>query len=847
MSLLEEFGLNGYLPDMSAPRYTEELIPIKEIVNGIIITKDNRYLRILEISPTNFESKSFVERDDLINDFKSWLKIAPINIQIKIITKQTDPTEIVQSILSRCQKENDEDIENLLKHYTNLIYNLSNKDAVTKKFYMIISYEGRNNPKRNPTFEDIEDEINYTINIIQSNFARMDNMVTPLGDEADPKWPVLEFLYSIFNPRTNRREFGKPEQTLSDRINRLYSDNLKISSNNTHAPSIDSIVSPLSVDVNYSDIVILDGLYHTYLLVAGDGYPIYTVAGWFNGCFSLGPGETVDVFIHKEPTDQFVRTVAQKMKFNTIKLGEKNEMQADYEKTSKALNAASYMKDAMNNGGEIPFYMTTLITLTGYSYEYLMKRKNQIMDYYRSRDMHVYALKNIQEEAMKSSFPFLSLSPKLYFKGKRNILSSGLASCYPFISADMNDKDGILMGLDSSNSTMCILNPFNRKAYKNANMVILGTSGAGKTYTEQLMALRMRAKGTQCFILAPDKAHEFKRACTLGVNGEFIKIASSSTDHINIMDIRPTNSEASEILQGDAAENTVYVSNKANSIITFISLLIPDLTNEEEQIIDTCIIETYEKYGITDDNDSIYLDPNDKEKGLKKMPILEDLYDNLINSGVHDRIIRILSQFITGSAKSFNKRTNVNLDNKYIVFDLSGLQGRLQPAGMFIALDFIVGRIREDVTEEKMVFIDEGWQLIGSGANEKAAEYVKWLFKIIRGYNGGACIATQDIKDFFSLKGGEYGNAILSNSQIKMLLNLSPNEAEFVQEELKLTRSEIRDIKNYKKGQCLICANSNHIPVRIIGSDYETELITTDPDQVKKVIEKMKNNGGTID
>lgn len=846
MSINEEAILNGYLPDASAPRYTQEYIPIKDIVNGIIITKDDRYLRLLEILPTNFESKSFAERDDLINDFKQWLKIAPVNIQIKIITGKNDPSKVVQPIISRYKKEKDKDVKNLIKHYTDLVFNLSTQDAISKRFFLILSYEARNAQKRNPTFKDIEDEINYTINTIKSYFSRMDNIVIPLGDKNDPKWPILEFLYPLFNPRTSQKELNKPEKTLSDRINRLYTDNLKIYPDKDPTPSVDSILAPLNVDVNRPDVVIMDGLYHTYLLVAGDGYPMYTAAGWYSGYFSLGPGETVDLFIHKEPPEQFIKSVSQKIKFNSVKLGEKNDTQVDYEKTAKALDAANYIKNAMNNGGEVPFYITTLITLTGYSYEYLMQRKTQIMEYYKSKDIHVYALKNIQEEAMKSSFPFLTLSPKLYSKGKRNILSSGLASCYPFISADMNDKDGVLMGLDLINSTMCILNPFNRKSYKNANMVILGTSGAGKTYTEQLMALRMRAKGTQCFILAPDKAHEFKRACTMGVNGEFIKIAASSTDHINIMDIRPTNSEAAMILQGDAAENTVLISEKAGSIITFISLLIPDLTNEEEQIIDTCIIQTYNQYGITEDNNSIYKDPNDKDKGLKEMPILEDLYNNLIDAGINNRIIKILSQFITGSAKSFNNRTNVNLDNKYIVFDLSGLQGRLLPAGMFVALDFIVGRIREDVTEEKMVFIDEGWQLIGSGANEKAAEYVKWLFKIIRGYNGGACIATQDIKDFFSLKGGEYGNAILSNSQIKMLLNLSPNEAEFVQQELKLTRSEIRDIKNYQRGQCLICANSNHIPVKIIGSDYETDLITTNPDQVKKVIEKIKENGGVL-
>ena len=188
----------------------------------------------------------------------------------------------------------------------------------------------------------------------------------------------------------------------------------------------------------------------------------------------------------------------------------------------------------------------------------------------------------------------------------------------------------------------------------------------------------------------------------------------------------------------------------------------------------------------------------------------------------------------------------MNLDNKYIVFDISELNERLIPAGMFIALNFIVKRIKEDVTEKKMVFIEEGWQLIGAGANVKAAEYVKWLFKIIRGYNGGACIATQDINDFFSLNGGEYGEAILSNSQIKMILHLDKEEARTIQRRVGLTEEERRMIRDFDKGMCLVCANSNHIAMYIIGSNYEHKLITTDPDEVRYIIQEIQENGGVL-
>lgn len=842
--------LDGYMPDTSAPYYTQDYVPIKKMHGGIIQTKDDRFLRIVEVLPVNFESKSFQEKDDIIYEFRGWLSISPINIQIKIITEDSDPRKIVNRVFERIDSENDEDARTLATHYTNLLMQFGGGGAIARRFYMIVSYEPKASSKKNPSDEEIVQELNESIEAISTYFDRMGNVIIPLsdtGEEKDEEFAVMEFLYKLYNPRTSKNEPFKDATTLQQRIERVFKDKRKITNNPNAMVELDDVLAPMNIDVTKKDCVMYDGLYHSYMLVAGDAYPIRTFAGWFPAMFSLSPGETVDIYIHKEPRNQFLKKISSNIRYTTVKLEEKNKTQADYEKTEQALDSATYIKEVINQSGEDPFFLTTLITITGYTYEDLIKRKEYLIEAFASRDITLNPLTNIQEESMRSSFPFLDLSPKIYEKGKRNIMSSGLASCYPFISVSMNDDGGILMGLDNINKTMCILNLFNKKMYPNANVVILGSSGMGKTFLEQTMALRFRAAlGTQCFILAPYKGHEFQRACKVGVNGEFIKIAASSKDHINIMDIHPTVSETAMMLMGESFENTILVSEQANAIITFISLLINDLTNEEEQIIDTCIIRAYAKYGITEDNDSIYIDPFHKERGLKEMPIIEDLYRELEETQISDRILQILSQFITGSAKSFNNRTNVDLNNKYIVFDISELQGRLLPAGMFVVLNTIVNRIKEDVTEQKMVFIDEGWRLIGGGANEKAAEYVKWLFKIIRGYNGGACIATQDIQDFFSLNNGEYGNAILANSQMKMLLKLSSEELKFVQNEVNLTTTERRAINKYQRGDCLICASANHIPVHIEASDYERKLITTDPEEVKEVIAEMKANGGKL-
>ena len=855
MSIISDIGLDSYVPDQSAPRYTQDFINIEDIREGMIITKDKRYMKMVEVKPINFFMRSLPEQDDIVNDFANWLIIAPINIQIKVVTSIGNPEEIIKRVKERYEKDQDVDVQYLIKHYTNLLEEIGGWGAITRKFYMIIAYEQRPGAQRLKDPVLISNEIDRNIATIKEYFSRMGNIVTQFGehegelDRNQETWLLGKFLYEYFNIRTNRNEGIRKRTTFSDRISRIYDDTRKANENAEVEPPIASLIAPTGVDVTNPDCVIMDGMYYTSIIISGSGYPPSVQGGWINFIVSMTyPGETVDMFFHKENTQKVLMDVSNKVKFTSIKLADRNEFQTDYEKIENALNSARYIKECINNENQKPFTITTVITLCASKYKVLMERKQEVIDNLTSVGIEISECKYLQEEAFKSSFPTMSLSKKILKRGKRNIMNKGLAACYPFTSYEMQDQDGFLLGLNLYNDTMCIMNPFDTKSYKNANMVLLGTSGAGKTYTEQLMALRLRELGTQVFILAPDKASEYKRACD-GVNGSFIKISPASRDHINIMDIRPVESKSAEFLQGDAAENTIYVASKAQTIITFIELLIPDLRNEEQQRLDTSIVATYAKYGINEDNNSIWVDPYDKSQGLKEMPILEDVlaevearnYDHLM-----DRVIGIMSQFTTGSAKSFNCRTNVNLKNKYIVFDLSDLQGKYIPAGMFVALDFIMGRIKEDVLERKMVFIDEGWQLIGGGSNEKAAEYVNQIFKTIRGYNGGACIATQDIKDFFSLQNGKYGNAILSNSKIKILLQLEANEAEFVKEELKLTRAEIRDIRNFKRGYCLICANSNHVPVNVIGSDYATKLITTDPQLVRKVVEEMEANGGIL-
>ena len=254
-------------------------------------------------------------------------------------------------------------------------------------------------------------------------------------------------------------------------------------------------------------------------------------------------------------------------------------------------------------------------------------------------------------------------------------------------------------------------------------------------------------------------------------------------------------------------------------------------------MLDETLIRTYAKFGITHDNDSL-IDPADSQK-YRTMPLLEDVYDILMESEQTRRLGNILNRLVHGSARTFNQHTNVDLNNPYTVLDISELTGDLLTVGMFTALDFVWDKAKEDRTKEKAIFIDEVWELLGAGSNVMAAEFCLEIFKIIRGYGGAAIAATQDLNDFFALENGKYGKGIINNAKTKIILNLEDDEAKRVQDSLKLTDTEIANITRFERGNGLISTNSNHITVEFKASKLEKQLITTDRYELSRIVEEQ--------
>ena len=815
--------------------FVQDYIPIKSLEHGIIETTDGRFIKILEIEPINFTLRSDDEQYSIICTFASWLKISPVQLQFKVITRKADSDKHIALFKEELNAESTEQCKGIGEGYIRLIKDVGSREALTRRYFLIFQYEKLRRTENND-YSQIYSMLMTAEQNARAYFMQCGNSIL---QPKDPDEATAEILYMFFNRRSC------VDEPFASRIDRVVLDTMASKNKVIGIDPIPNIrishfIAPRGIDLTHHNYVIMDGLYYSFLYIKGNGYPSKVRAGWLSALINAGEGIDIDVFLKRESRGKTVDKVAQRIRLNRTKIRGMQDTSTDYDELASSIQAGYYIKQGISNYNEDLFYMSTFITVSAKTYEELVWRKQQMTDMLKSMDMYASDCSFQQEEALKTVMPFLQMSPRLEKKARRNVLTSGAASTYLFTSFEMSDDNGVLLGINRHNNSLCIVDLFDTKKNKNANLNLLGTSGAGKTFTMQLLALRMRMRGIQCYIIAPIKGHEFRRACNR-IGGQFIKIAPGSPHCINIMEIRHTITPEMELIDElDYSEMDSLLAKKIQQLMIFFSLLIPDMTNEEEQMLDEALIRTYAKYGISHDNDSVYIDREASPPRIKAMPILGDLHEELCKNELTKRISNIVSRFVTGSAQSFNQPTNVDLSNKYTVLDLSELKGKLLPVGMMIALDYVWDNVKSDRTKKKAIMIDELWQLIGAGSNRMAAEFCLEIFKVIRGFGGAAISATQDLSDFFGLEDGRYGRAIINNSKNKIILNLEPDEAEFVKDTLKLTKTELRSITRFERGEALICSNNSKVSVSIKASREEQEMITTDRAELEAILKSRQ-------
>lgn len=809
---------SGYLNPVA------EYLPIEKIENGIIYTKDRRYIKVIEVVPINFLLRSAREQRNIIYSFISYLKISPVKIQFKVLTKRANINRHLDIVRKEMEQETDSNCRMLQDDYLKLIDRIGSKEATTRRFFISFEYESVGRRGSNEE-DDAVASLQIAARTAMNYLKQCGNEVVMPENEDEF---TIDVLYNILC-RQNSAEIP-----LSKRVQNVISDYLAAGRDTENIPSAE-FFAPEQIDCTHGKYVCIDGLYHSYLIIPSFGYKSQVTAGWLSLIVNAGDGIDMDLFLSKQPKERMVSKLGQQIRINRSKIKEASDTNTDFDDLDGAIRSGYFLKNGLANNEDF-YYMNLLITITADTVEDLEWREREMRKLLLSQDLNIVTCSFHEEQAFLSALPLVSMEKHLYERSKRNVLTSGAASCYPFTAYELCDDNGIMLGVNKFNNSLTIVDIFNSRNYKNANISIMGTSGAGKIFTMQLMGLRMRRKGIQVFVIAPLKGHEFHRACT-NIGGEFISISPASSTCINVMEIRKVDKSVDELLDGGGVERSELAS-KIQQLHIFFSLLIPDITHEERQLLDEALIRTYAGKGITHDNDSL-LDPENPER-YREMPILGDLYDVLIASSETKRLANILNRLVHGSAQTFSRQTNVDLDNKYTVLDISELTGDLLTVGMFVALDFVWDKAKENRAVEKAIFIDECWKLIGAGSNRLAAEYVLEIFKIIRGYGGSAVCATQDINDFFALEDGKYGKGIINNCKTKIVLNLEDDEAQRVQSIMRLSEAEVMEITHFERGNGLISTNNNNVTVEFKCSDLEKSLITTDRRELQELIEQKQ-------
>ncbi len=818
----------------------EDVIGNVEIKDNVIITPDKRYVTIVEIAPINFDYKTALDKEKIIDGFAQLTKIGPVTMQIKSLSRRADVNKYINVLNHDFALEKDSHLKPYQDDYMRLIKRLGVYSGLSRRFFIVLEACG-NDTEKIKSFDDAVYYLDKAKQTIRRFIRNCGNAVIRHGDE---KNFLINTLYEFANKNKTIYDLKERKQAFYDEAKRI-TDNDEELLDNFDVP-VSTLVSPEKIEF-YSEYCVVDGTYYSFLYIPSKEYPSRISYAWLTGIICGAEGIDVDIFVDKKDSKSMKNKLRTKIRINKARMNTmKNTEGENYEEIGKSIQSSAYIRNRLNSGEDF-FYVTTMFTLSASSLEELYEKNSAVKDMFGAIDVDLNECEYKIKEAFSSYMPLNTLDPYIYGKGKRNMTTSGLSAFYPFNSFEVSDTDGILLGI-SDNKTMLVIDNFDTSKYSNANITLLGTSGAGKTFTLQTMCLRFRLKGVQTFVIAPIKGDEYERGCK-EVNGEFLTISSGSKTRINIMEIRPSADEnAKKLGYSSKRERQSILSSKIDSLLTFFSLAIGDMSGEERTFLDDAILKTYSLKGITKDNSSL-IDTTKTvvdEQGnpvsnvvYKEMPILEDLYNVLSQQKGTERLANILLRFVTGSASAFNGQTNVDLSNKYIIFDLNDLSDELKPLGMFVALEFIMDTVRQDKTQKKVVAIDEAWML--HNKNPLAAEFVVTVFKTIRGMGGSGIAATQDIEDFFALEGGKYGKAVLNNSRIKMILRLDDDEAKIVKEHFNLTHNELKTITNFSRGQVLVKANENTFTVNIKDSRKETLLITSD----QKLLRKLAN-GETI-
>lgn len=528
------------------------------------------------------------------------------------------------------------------------------------------------------------------------------------------------------------------------------------------------------------------------------GYPYVASTGWLSMLINFN--HDIDISYHIEQVDPLIALPKLNRKITELESTKRTMLKEGRvigSEITDPLDSAMELKDKIQRGMEKLFQVSIYMTISADSLSELNKTTKLLETVMQTRLFYIKPATFQQIEALQSILP---RSQNLLAQ-KRNLDSSSAALTFPFVSSELVQESGILYGINKSNNSLVIIDRF---SLNNANSIIFAQSGSGKSYTAKVEILRHLMQGTKVIIIDPER--EYKQLAK-SVDGTYIKLSSSSKEKINPFEY------SMHTVTGDN-----NLSEHIQDLTELISLMVGSLTSEERASVDRALLLTYKEAKLTTRQ-------NAKRSKATTYPLLKDFYKNL-KVMKHKDLCDRLERFVKGSLSTvFDSQTNIKLDNRLIVFDIKDLNESIRSIMMMVVANFVNNEVKQN-PQKRMLVIDEGWMLL---QEPESARFISGLVRRARKYYLGVTIITQQANDFLNQ---EYGKAIASQSSLRVLMRQDTTTIKKVADEFHLSAYEQHYLLTCDRGEALLIADQNHVAVKVVASDAEHPLLTTDPREV---------------
>jgi len=563
--------------------------------------------------------------------------------------------------------------------------------------------------------------------------------------------------------------------------------------------SILDLIAPAALDVQRTYLRLGQTYVRTIFVIT---YPRYITIGWFVPILNFNSPLDVSMFFYPVKSAAILNDLKKRSGNLEAEITSDRDKGAPRDPIKEvALRDIEELRDNLTQGTEHFFQYALYVTIYAASEEKLDDITGDLEDIFGSRLVYTRNVLYQAEQGFTSSLPLCKDDLSIVF----NMNTSPCASSFPFISFELSSDDGIMYGINRHNNSLIL---FDRFSLQNANMVVFATAGAGKSYTVKLEILRSLMFGMEVIVIDPEK--EYQHLCE-AAGGTYINISLSSDSKVNPFDLpRPIDKDTTT---EDIVRSAVI------TVKGLVRLMAGTLTAEEDSLVDRALLETYAKKDITSESNLAEVEP----------PIMQDFVDILEGMEGGANVALRLKKYTEGTfAGLLNNPTNVDMNNQLVAFSVRDLEDELRPLAIYNLVNYIWNIVRSS-RKKRLLIIDEAWWLM---QQEDSAKFIYALIKRCRKYYLGVTTITQDVNDFLL---SPYGQAIVNNSALQLLMKQSPSSIDKVQKTFLLTEGEKYLLLESAVGEGIFFAGSKHAAIRVVASYAEDQLITTDPRQLLEI------------